>query len=1201
MQTCGNCGAEVDAGARFCPACGNALFRVCASCGEEVPPAARFCPACGTPADGETPERASARADERKVVTVVFADVRGSTELGEALDPESLRDVLDVYFSAMREEIEAQGGTVEKFIGDAIVAVFGVPRAHEDDPARALRAASRMLSRLEGVNEELRRAHGITLQIRVGVNTGEVLASPDADPGEPIVTGDVVNTAARLQTAAEPGTVLAAGRTARAARGFRFGDPMTFQLRGKRRAVIARTLLGDADVADRAGSEVGAPMVGRDRELALLATVLDRVADEGRPHLVTIYGEPGVGKSRLTREFLGVAAERADGPAILRGRCLPYGSGVAYWPLAEILKARAGIRDTDPLDVVLTRLDAVCARRPEPADATRARASFAATLGLEDPRRPTLGRDPKQVRSDLHETWRWFLSSLAAERPVIAVIEDIHWADDAVLDLLEELAARVDGPVVFLCPSRPELTERRPTWGGGQRQASSIALDPLPTAEAQTLVHLLLDVDDVPPSLQARILERAEGNPFFLEEIVRHLIDVGAIERVDGRWRAGGALGDVDIPDTVQGVLAARIDLLLPSDKRVLQLAAVVGRVFWPGSIGAQLNGEGDVTLDDALERLQERDLVLARMGTTIAGQREFIFKHVLTRDVAYETMPRRDRAAAHATIATWIQGIAGDRIGEFAELLAHHHLEAYEAERGSAADAARVEGLRRLAFSALLRAGNEARGRGALSQAFALLGKAAAIAASPVETVQVLEARGHAALNDYRGDDAWAAFRGAVDLRLEHIPGDRAAIAYACARAIESPMRWPGSMRTWPDDDVVARYLEIGKVHAGDEPSETLVRLLTAEAFQPFGSMTRRRPADRAVHDHAVHAGLQAAELAMSIGRPDLASAALDGAASAPIDLGLYGETRDTIARRLALVEEIDDEWELGDIYAMAAWTNMMLGDPRTALRWAREGAALLEEEGAEGVAIHSISWAAFAEFQLGEWDATLEREATCARILRDRAEAPPYFTAHAFCAAAMIHRVREELAEYERLRPALETLLGGFSTHSFQGAARGWVASLAIREGRFDDAEGLLATAREARTDTPRPFIEAVTADLLAAAERFDEVPAYLHETRTYASAAGLLALPCHLDRLEGRWAAAMDDTGRAVATLERAAEGLDALGHRWDGARCSLDLTEVLAGTDRRDDARRRLDAVIPVFAELGARAEIERCDALARRLT
>jgi tetratricopeptide (TPR) repeat protein len=406
--------------------------------------------------------------------------------------------------------------------------------------------------------------------------------------------------------------------------------------------------------------------------------------------------------------------------------------------------------------------------------------------------------------------------------------------------------------------------------------------------------------------------------------------------------------------------------------------------------------------------------------------------------------------------------------------------------------------------------------------------------------------------------------------------------------------MRWPGSMREWPADDVVLEYLRIGKTHAGSEPSETLVRLLTAESFQPFGLSTTRRVPDRAAHGRAVEAGLHAAELAMSLGRPDLASAALDGATSAPIDLGMYGEAMGTIEQRLALVPQIEDPWELGDIYAMATWTHMMLGDPRTALRYAEQGIALIDHRSAEGVALHCVSWAAFAEFQLGGWDSVLERAAMCSRMLGDRADAPPYFTAHAFCAAATIHRVRDEQLEFERQRAVVDSLLGATSGHHFQGAAAAWIASIAIREGRFDEADALLASSRTTVTDTPRPFIEMVQAELLAATERWDETPAYLDRTRSYASEAGLLALPHHLDRLEGRWAEAMGQVDAAAALLRGAVTGLSTLGHVWDAARCQLDLAEVLAAGDRRDDARSIAREALPVFRRLGARRELSRCE-------
>ena len=552
--------------------------------------------------------------------------------------------------------------------------------------------------------------------------------------------------------------------------------------------------------------------------------------------------------------------------------------------------------------------------------------------------------------------------------------------------------------------------------------------------------------------------------------------------------------------------------------------------------------------------------------------------------------------------MAAWIERIAGGRIREFGELLAHHYVEAHDAERGSSqGDPARVAALRRRAFDALLAAGDEARNRAAIRRAFDLTDQALAIADDPIERARALEARGHVALNDYRGDDAWDAFREAADLRLAHAPQDHDAIAYACARAVESPMRWPGSMRAWPDDDVVLRYLELGLAHASQEPNETLVRLLTAQAFRPFGLATTRPDAsDRRAHDDAVAAGLRAADLALSIGRTDLASAALDGAISAPIDLGLYGEARPTIERRLALVADIDDPWERGDIYAMAAWEAAMLGEPRTALRHAEAGCALLEEQGAEGVALHSAAWGAFAEFQLGEWDAALERLALCRRLLGDRADDPPYFAAQAFCSAAMIHRLRDEAAEVERLRPIIGKLLGDVATHHGQGSARAWTAWIAIRDGRFRDADELLAAARRLTTRTQRPLVESIAAELLAASERWDAVPAFLAETRAYAAEGRLLALPLHLDRLEARAAAARGDLEAAAARLAGAAAGFAELEIVWEAARCELEVAEAAAALGRDGAARAALGRAAPVFERLRSRAELTRCRSVGARL-
>ncbi|MGH2726958.1 MAG: AAA family ATPase, partial [Actinomycetota bacterium] len=514
----------------------------------------------------------SPKAEERKLVTVLFADVTGYTSLGEKLDAERLREVMDAYFTAMRGAIEAEGGTVEKFIGDAVMAVFGAPVAHEDDPTRALRAALGMRERLEALNASLTGSHGLTLEMRIGVNSGEVMATAEPQPGMGLVTGDAVSVAARLEQNAEPGEVLVAERVARATRGFTFAEVGPLALKGKGHAVRALRLIGEQRLAAERGIPgLRAPLVGRLPEMSLLRSIFDRVASERRPHLVTVYGDPGVGKSRIVAEFVQTMETQPSSPLIVSGRCLPYGDGITYWPLAEILKTLTGALDSDPPDVVIDKIRKVGHElltpdvTDEPATTT---AALAYTVGVEDPDVSFRELPPRQVRLEIHAAWRSFFSGLAAENPVVAVIEDIHWADSAMLDLLEELAAKVEGPLLLVCPARPELTQRRASWGGGKRSFSSIFLDPLTEDEAGRLIATLLAIEDIAPDVHERILSRAEGNPFFLEEIIRQLIDEGSIVHESGRWRATAGCGDVQIPDTVQGVLAARIDLLTPEEKR---------------------------------------------------------------------------------------------------------------------------------------------------------------------------------------------------------------------------------------------------------------------------------------------------------------------------------------------------------------------------------------------------------------------------------------------------------------------------------------------------------------------------------------------------------------------------------------------------------------------------------------------------------
>jgi class 3 adenylate cyclase/tetratricopeptide (TPR) repeat protein len=1196
VKTCGSCGAGNSDDARFCATCGASLAAACPRCGSELPDGARFCPSCGLPVGQPAP---APSGQERRLVTILFADVTGSTGLGERLDPERLQEVMGSYFSAMRQAIEAEGGTVEKFIGDAVMAAFGVPSAHEDDPARAVRAALGMRRALDDLNRDLSASHGLTLDMRIGVNTGEVLAATSPQPGEPMVTGDAVNVAARLEQSAEPGQIVVAERTARAARSFRFRELGPVELKGKDQPVPAVLVLDLPEHLERGVPGLSAPMVGRDQELQLLGSVFERVASEGRTHLVTIYGDAGVGKSRLTTEFLARAEATEPRPLVVRGRCPPYGEGVTYWPFAEILKGLGGVRDSDPPEVALDKIRSLGREllstdvASNPAKAT---AALAFTVGVEDPSFSFRGLEPREVRRKTHDAWRSFFSALAARAPVVVVVEDIHWADAALLELLEDLGDRVIGPVLLVCPSRPELTERRPDWGGGRRNFSSIALEPLSQEDADRLVSLLLSVEDLPASVHRRILERAEGNPFFLEEIVRQLIDEGRIVREADRWRARAGIEEVVIPDTIQAVLAARIDLLPRTEKRALQGAAVVGRVFWPGPVRRLLNGDGDA-LEETFGRLEDRELVRSRLSSSIAGEPEFIFKHVLTREVAYESLPRRERIGAHAAVASWIEETTGERTHEFVELLAYHYEEAHRAARDDArTDPGLVESLRARAFRSLLQASEEARRRYAVQKALRLADRALSLATTPLHRAEALEQIGTAARNDYRGDLAWRSLREAAELRAQHAPEDPIAIARVCAKAVDVPTRWPGSMREVPSEQEVGRFLDLGFAHVGDGDSEELVRLLSARAFGPWAVGTNRQ-VEPEEFEAARAAGLEAADIAMRLGRLDLASGALDGASSANITMGDYGKDMPLIERRIGLSASVEDPWEIGDIFAMGAWGTVFVGDYERSVELAEEGIRRAGAE-AEGTHLHLLAWASLAEFSRGNWTRVVDEFLPRGEaLLGDRANDPPYFTANLFGAAAFILDARGDAAAESRM-DLIGRIAAGGQTHSMMVSA--WLAWIHARHDRFDDAIKLLEAFESLSTKVARPLVEQVRAEVLAEAGLWDDVPDFVAAARAYASRAELRALPVHIDRLEGRTALAVGRRGEALSILQMARAGFDQLGARWEVACTDLSLAEALIAADRREDARARLDGAIEVFEELRSLREIERSRELLAKL-
>jgi class 3 adenylate cyclase len=1177
---CPNCEAPNVDGARFCARCGSELGLRCANCGSELAGGDLFCSACGTPVGASQP----AAGQERRIVTVLFADVTGSTSLGEQLDPERLREVMDAYFTAMREEIEAEGGTVEKFIGDAVMAAFGVPTAHEDDPGRALRAALRMQGRLEDVNARLRETHGVTLQIRIGVNTGEVLASVDPAPGEAMVTGDAVNAAARLEQLAEPGQIVTSERTARAARGFRFRELGASELRGKSSRVNAFVVEEEGIGPSRGVPGLRAPMVGRDAELAVLQSVYERVASEGRPHLVTIYGDAGVGKSRLMREFADWMEGLERPPTILRGRCLPYGDGVTYWPLAEILKALSGVLDTDPPDLALEKVRKAGREILTPdvsADPVRATAALAFTVGLEDPAVPMAGRDPHDVRAEVHAAWRSFFSALAAERPLVAIVEDIHWADHVLLDLLEELAERVMGPALFLCPSRPDLPSNRPGWGGGRRNMSSVALDPLGPEDAERLVHALLTIDDLPTSVHETILSRAEGNPFFLEEIILRLIDEGLVVYEAERWRATAGAQAIEIPDTVQGVLAARIDLLAPADRRALQAAAVVGRVFWADPVA--LLTEAPVTeLEDSFRRLEARELILSRLGSSIAGRPEFLFKHILTRDVAYESLPRRDRAEAHAVVAGWIEESAGERAGEFVELLAYHYGTAVSLQAEARSP---DEHLRRKAFEASLRASREARTRDVNRKAQRLADDALSIARGPEERSLALEALAESFFFDFRGDLAWRYFNEAVEAETAKEPVDGRQVAHLVGRAVDIAVRWPGSMRAVPAMEEVQRLHAVGMRYAPAGDSRERAILMANHAGWGFAFPTILENPEELADGR--RDGLEAAEMAERLGLHQVASGAYDLVAGTFVAQGQYGRSREIQGRRGLLIPMIDDPLEISDYHAADAWGLYEIGRLRESVDDATLGVEIAVERVGNGE-LHSLAWRCAARFRLGEWDDALADFARVCFILDDRRDDPPGFTSHAHAAAGLIALLRGETTEADRL---LDIVLR-VKEQAASARPCALLLRMLVERGDLGGAGRLLDTL-PGTWRIHRPGVEASRMEFLAVSGAWDLVPETVTDARAYAEEASLVALFASADRLEGRAAAAAGDTSTAIALLNSARERFRDNGEVWERARTELDLARLVEA----EEARALVASALEVFTALGAANDVAAARAIS----
>jgi len=908
---------------------------ICSSCGRENDADARFCHACGAqlgaqPSDAET----------RKVVTVVFTDVADSTALGERLDPESLRRVMWRYFDTMQETLERYGGTVEKFIGDAIVAVFGVPAVHDDDAIRAVRAAFEMREALERVNEDLAREYGVRIATRTGINTGEVIVG-DTATDQKLASGDAVNVAARLEQAAQPGEVLLGEATYRLA-----GDVAVVEAapaveaKGKSQPLAAWRLLGLRPDVPAFARPIASPFIGRDRELDELRRAFDTAVHESSCSLATIVGPPGIGKSRLARELIRSLEKDAR---VVVGRCVAYGEGITYLPLAEVVHEVAGADPEPALARLLTNVE----RGPI---ATR---RIAGAIGARD-----------EASSPEETAWafRRLFETLAASRPLVIVVDDIHWAEPTLLDLLEYVLGFSSGaPILLLCLARPDLFDARPSWGAPRPRTTLVSLSPLTDDESEDLIDGLMHDGDVAVALRDRIVDAAEGNPLFLEQMLAMLAD-------------DPYAADETVPATIHALLAARIDRLEPVERSVLQRASVEGRLFHRGAVAELLPSHGADGLGGVLLALTRKEL-LRPDRSLFEGDDAFRFNHVLIRDVAYASVPKELRADLHTRLASWLEAHAGAQVTGQEEVVGYHLEQAYlnRAELGRIDAEARAVALK--GGDVLGGAGRRALDRDEFAAAASLLERACRLlAVEPAERAALLTDLGRALRGTGALDAADAAVTEAIEDATRH--GDeatelRAGLERARVAFMRAPPE-PEALRVvarraiaffepiGSDADLADAWqlMGIAELAARDRGAQ-LVALQRGRGHALASGDTRRQIESWNELGGAMLFGRTPVDDVLAFiddelawaherGLPAVEADALLGGPYLYARLGRFDEARDHLERSKAICRELGIAYGLAEAHMAGAEMEMLAGDAQAAERELRDAISVAMEMGA-------------------------------------------------------------------------------------------------------------------------------------------------------------------------------------------------------------------------------------------------------------
>ena len=1163
---CGNCGTENREGRKFCSECAVALAVSCPSCGAPNQPGEKFCGECATPLaagpastgsgsgaatsprpapapsrPASAPAPAPAPVSERRVVSILFADLVGFTALSEGRDAEETRELLSRYFDLASDVITRYGGTVEKFIGDAVMAVWGAPVAREDDAERAVRAGLELLDAVQSL--------GPTIQARAGILTGEAAVTIGAT-NQGMVAGDLVNTASRLQSVAVPGTVLVGEPTMRAAAAaiaFEEAGPQT--LKGKTAPVPAwRALRVVAEIGGRNRSDVlEAPFVGRAEELRLLKDFFHSTSREKRIRLVSLVGPAGIGKSRLAWEFLKYIDGLVDSVWWHQGRSPAYGEGITFWALGEMVRGRCGLAETDDERTTRAKIAETLAEHvPDAEDRRWIEPALLALLGFES------GIGSEQ----LFAAWRTFFERLALTAPVVMVFEDLHWADTGTLDFIDHLLDWSRGlPIYVVTLARPDLLERRPGWGGGRRNFFAMSLDPLSEAAMRELLAGL--VPGLPESAVRAIVARADGMPLYAVETVRMLVAEGRIGLRDGIYVPTGNLDSLAVPETLTALIAARLDGLEPADRSLVQDAAVLGQSFTLAGLAA-INGAVPAELEPRLLALVRRELLTLEADPRSPERGQYAFVQALIREVAYNTLAKRDRKVRHLAAARFFEALGTD---ELAGALAGHYLAAH----ASATDGPEAEALAVQARIALSAAADRAAALGAHDQSLTFLKQALTVTTDPADEAALLERAGAEASSSARHEEAETLLGRAIELHRAR--GDRPAVARTIAalgQAMLNTYRSDAALALL--EPAAAEFVDLGATREGVSLMNQLSR-----GFYLRGTL------DRAV------------ELA-------------DQVLAAAERLDLVGIVADALVTRGSALSNVGRTYE--GIGVLKAGLELAAANSfhTTALRARNNiGAFLSHRDMGEGLAVLragleesrrlGLRWwtlgfvinAAESALSVGQWDWALgEVDAILATDLEreDRAQ---------LLATSLMYRafrgqpIDAQLAEYDGL-------MAGLNDPTMIGSLHGVRANLALAAGRHSEArDEFHALAEITPLNAPSGYPMAARAALWmrdGAAARADlDAFAALNahgpaiDLRRTTILAGLAAL-------DGRPA-------EALAQYREALRGWEAIGLSWEMALTAIDMVTLLDPAEPEVSAA--TERAREILRGLGARPFLDRLDA------